>query len=309
LIEGWVDDAAARALFVAAGRDFAAEVAAAAHPGFKAIPLGMKVDAMLHNNVRELSAANVVGLLPGAGRGKEYVAYVAHWDQLGMDTSRTGRNIYSGAVEDASGTAGLLALAQSFVRTTPRVDRSIVFLAVTGGESGLLGANFYCDHPLYPLRVTAAVIDVDGLLDGGHTRDLSIYGYGNSSLDEVAGEEALLQGREAHPDPTPQWGFFYRSDSYAFAMHGVPVLFAQSGIDDAARGPAFGRQQREAYFAERYLRPTDQYSPDWNVVGALDDLTLYYQVGNRLATSRRFPRWNPSSEFRAAKRSSIPDGE
>jgi Zn-dependent M28 family amino/carboxypeptidase len=297
-IEGWIQKATARALFADAGLEFDRLAVAAAHPGFKAVPLNLKADATLRNSIRAFNSANVIALLPGRG---EYVIYTAHWDSLGVDTGRSGHNIFNGAADNATGVAGLLVLAQSFERTKPRPDRSIVFLATTAAEPDLLGSRYYVANPIFPLRQTAAVINVDTLLAGGRTRDVSIIGFGNSDLEDIARAEALLQGRVTHPEPDPQFGMYYRSDSYSFAGRGVPVLYLQSGIDSAARGPVWGKAQIDDYLAQRYRQPSDQYSPDWDVGGAVVDLTLYYQVGLRLANSRRFPRWYADSEFRTSR--------
>jgi Zn-dependent M28 family amino/carboxypeptidase len=287
-------------LFADAGLDFASTAAAAAHAGFKAVPMRGKVDATLSDALRPFDSQNVAALLPGDKRRDEYVLYTAHWDSLGVVASHGNRAIYAGAVDDATGVAGLLALAQSFARTKPAPDRSIVFLATTAGAVGLLGSTYYAENPLFPLRRTAAVIDVEGLGPGGHARDLAIFGAGNTDMEETARAVALLQGRETHADPFPELGTYYASASYTFARYGVPVLLAQTGVDNAARGPAYGRAQRQDFLAHRYHQPSDQYTADWDVVGAIDDLTLYYEVGMRVARSRRFPRWAPNSEFRGS---------
>jgi Zn-dependent M28 family amino/carboxypeptidase len=300
-IEAWIDNASARALFAQAGLDFAASTAAAARPGFKAVPMSLSLDATLHNSVRRLVSANVIAVLPGGSRHKENVTYVAHWDHLGTDPARAGHRIFNGAVDNASGVAGLLTLAQSFVRTKPTADRSIVFLALTGGESGQLGSSYYVQNPIFPLRETAAVLDLDTLRIGGPTRDVVVFGFGNTDLEGYARSAALLQGRELDPDPIPEQGMYFRSDSIAFARASVPVLYARGGLDDAARGPAWGRAQLEDYLAHRYRQPIDQYSTDWDVRGALDDLSLYYEVGNRVARSKRFPRWYANSEYRVSR--------
>jgi Zn-dependent M28 family amino/carboxypeptidase len=300
-IEGWIQYDAARALFTAAGLDLIRLAVAAAYPGFKAVPLGIRVDATLHNAIRAFNSQNVIALWPG-GRGHDYVMYTAHWDSLGVDEARPGHSIFNGAVDNATGVAGLLALAQSFVRTDPKPDRSIAFLATTAAEPDLMGSQYYADNPILPLRQTAAVINVDSLLNGGRTRDVSIVGFGNTDLEETARAEALLQGRETHPEPNPQLGLYFRSDSYSFARRGVPVLFAQAGIDSAARGPAWGKAQIDDYFAHRYRQTSDQYAANWDVSGAVVELMLDYRVGLRVANSRRFPRWYPNSEFRAAHR-------
>jgi len=300
-IEGWIQNDAARALFAAAGLDFTRLAVAAAYPGFKAVPMGVRVDATIHNAIRALNSQNVIALWPGR-KGHEYVMYAAHWDSLGVDEARSGHKIFNGAVDNATGVAGLLVLAQSFVRTDPKPDRSIAFLATTAAEPDLLGSQYYVDNPLLSLRQTVAVINVDTLVNGGRTRDVSILGFGNTDLEDTARAEALLQGREAHAEPSPQLGLYFRADSYSFARKGVPVLYVQAGIDSAARGPVWGKAQIEDYFARRYRQTSDQYSPDWDVGGAVVDLTLYYQVGLRLANSRRFPRWYPNSEFRTSRR-------
>jgi Zn-dependent M28 family amino/carboxypeptidase len=300
-IEGWIQNDAARALFTAGGLDFTRLAVAAAYPGFKAVPMGVKVDAMIHNAIRSFSSQNVIAVWPGS-HGHEYVLYTAHWDSLGVDEARPGHGIFNGAVDNATGVAGLLSIAQSFVRTDPKPDRSIAFLATTAAEPDLLGSQYYVDNPVLPLRQTAAVINVDSLLNGGRTRDISILAFGNTDLEEAARAEALLQGREAHAEPNPQLGLYFRSDSYSFARRGVPALYVQSGIDSAARGPAWGKAHIEDYFAHRYRQPGDQYSPDWDVGGAVIDLMLDYHVGLRVANSRRFPRWYPNSEFRTHRR-------
>ncbi|MDP9084046.1 MAG: M28 family peptidase, partial [Pseudomonadota bacterium] len=296
-VEGWIRGDAARALFMRAGIDFTVASAAAATMGFKAVPMNMKVDATLHNSTRQFSSANVIALLPG-NRRRECVAYTAHWDSLGTDLKRGGQAIFNGALDNASGVAGMLALAQSFSRTHPVPDRSIVFMALTGGESGRLGSAYYVDNPLFALRQTAAVINLDTLHGGGPTRDVSVFGSGNTDLEDYARAAALLQGRELSAEPHPEQGWYFRSDSFTFASAGVPVLYAKGGIDDSARGPAWGRAQLDDYLTHRYLQPSDRYSADWDVRGALEDLKLYYEVGVRVARSRRFPRWYPNSEFR-----------
>ena len=256
--------------------------------------MGLKIDAEIHNTIRRFSSSNVIGLLPGAQHRHEYVVYAAHWDHLGRDSRGA---IYNGAVDNATGVAGLLMLAQSFHRTRPPPDRSIVFIAFTAEESGLLGSAYYVENPVFPLRQTAGMLNLDGLHIGGRTRDVLVFGAGNSELEEYVRAAALLQGREVRPEPHPEQGLYFSSDQYNFARHGVPALYLRAGIDDSARGPAWGQAQLDDYMAHRYRQPSDKYTEDWDVRGAVDDLTLYYEVGDRLARTRRFPRWYPSSEF------------
>jgi Zn-dependent M28 family amino/carboxypeptidase len=296
-VEGWLQNDAARALFAAAGIDFAKSVEAAAHQAFKAVPLGATIDASIHNALRSFNSQNVIAVWPGRN-SHEYVLYTAHWDSLGFD----GHSIYNGAVDNATGVAGLLSLALSFKRTDPKPERSIAFLATTAAQPDLLGSQYYVANPTLALRQTAAVINIDTLINGGRSRDVSILGFGNTDLEEAARAEALLQGRESRPDPNPQIGLYFRSDSYSFAHRGVPVLYTQAGTDSAARGPAWGKTQIDDYFAHRFRQSSDQYSPDWNLGGPVTDLNLDYHVGLRIANSKRFPRWYPGSEFRGSHR-------
>jgi Zn-dependent M28 family amino/carboxypeptidase len=293
-VEGWLTNDSARALFLEAGLDYAALTGAAARSGFKAIDMGLKADAEIKNSLRRLTSSNVIAWLPGGQRKNEYVVYGAHWDGLGRDPSGA---IFSGAVDDASGVAGLLMLAQSFSRMRPAPDRSIVFIAFTATESGLLGSRYYVNNPVFSLAQTAGEINLDGLHIGGRTRDVMVFGAGNSELEDFVRVAALLQGREVRPASHPEQGLFYASDQLNFALHGVPALYVKGGIDDAARGPAFGQAQIDDYMAHRYRLPGDKYSEDWQVGGAIEDLELYRAVGERLAATRRFPRWYPNSEF------------
>ena len=302
-VEGWLSGAAARALFRQGGIDYDAITVAASHPDFKAVPLGLEVSASVHNTLRRFNSANVIGVWPGSSHKKDYVIYSAHWDHLGRQPTQAGGAIFNGAVDNATGVAGLLMLAQSFQRTKPVADRSIAFIAFTGEEAGLLGSTYYVEHPVLPLRETVAVLNLDALHIGGPTRDVMIYGFGNSELDDYVRETALLQGRETHPDPNPETGMYYRSDQFSFARIGIPAMYVKAGLDDSARGPTYGKAQFDDYMIHRYHQPSDKYSAAWDVRGALDDLRLYYEVGYRLARSRRYPRWYPNSEFRTSRHS------
>jgi len=300
-IEGWISAAAARALFAQAGLDFSSLTAGAAHAGFKAVPMGLTAAAEVHAAIRRFTSPNVIAILPGKSRRREYILYTAHWDHLGRSDGPNGGEIFHGAVDNASGVAGLLVLAQSFVRTRPAPDRSIVFLALTGEESGLLGSQYYVDNPIYPLASTVADINMDALHIGGPTRDVTVIGFGQSELEVFLRDAAALQGRELHAEPRPENGDYFRSDNLSFAKAGVPSLYAVGGIDDAARGPAWGQAALDDYNAHRYHQPADGYSPDWDVRGTVMDLRLYYRVGLRLAQTRRFPNWYSNSEYRAAR--------
>jgi Zn-dependent M28 family amino/carboxypeptidase len=294
-LEGFMTQEAAHDLVSDAGLDFADLAKSAFKRGFVGRPLNAKVNATLQSSNRTFNSANLIGLLPGGKHKDEYVIYVAHWDSLGLTEHNGVRTVYTGAVDDASGVAGLLAMAQSFQRTKPGVDRTIVFLATTAAEPNFLGISYYMKNPVLPLAQTAAFLDLDSFMPGGRTRDISVFGYGTSELDRSVREAALVNGgRETHPDPFPELGLYYRSESYLISKDGVPALYAVAGIDDAARGRDYGKSKRMDYLAHFYRQPTDQYSPDWNVGGALEDLTMYYEVGGRVANTRQFPRWTPN---------------
>jgi Zn-dependent M28 family amino/carboxypeptidase len=303
MLEGWLTGEAARGVFTAAGLDYQSSMHAAARAGFKAMPMGLKVDAAIENAIRRFDSRNVIALLPGGGRKHEYVVYCTHWDGLGRDASGA---LIGGAEDNASGVAGLVALAQSFSRTKPAPERSIVFIAFTGEESGLLGSRYYVEHPVFPLEQTSGAINLDRLHIGGRTRDVMVFGAGNSELEESVRGVALLQGREVRPDNRPELGRYYDSDQLSFALHGIPTLYVKSGVDDEARGPQWGEAQSEDYRAHRYRQAGDRYAEDWDVRGAVEDLELYRAVGERLANSRRFPRWFPNSEFSGNRAHPLP---
>lgn len=307
LVEGWVSAASAKALFAQAGMNLEESINAASHRGFKARPMGLQAAAHVQTSIRYSTSANVLAVLPGAERPKEYVFYVAHWDHLGMTTEPSGTQIFHGAIDNATGVAALLTLAQSMSRMPQRPARSIVFLCTTAEEAGLLGSAYYVEHPTYPLRNTAAVINIDAMHVGGPTRDVSVVGFGNSELENYLRNAASLQGRELRPEPNPEQGEFFRSDHFSFAKAGVPALYAKAGIDDTERGPKWGQAQEDAYLEHRYHQPADIYSADWDLRGTMQDLALYLAVGERLAHDRRFPNWLPNSEFRAIRERDRPE--
>ncbi len=306
-VEGWISAAAAKALFAQAGMNIEESITAASHRGFKARPMNLTAASKIRNTIRYSSSSNVLALLPGSDRPKEYVVYTAHWDHFGTTVEPTGTKIFHGAIDNATGVAAVLTLAQSLSRMPQRPARSIVFLCTTGEEAGLLGSAYYVEHPLYPLKDTAGVINIDAMHVGGPTRDVSVVGFGNSELENYLRAAAALQGRELRPDPKPEEGEFFRSDHFSFAKSGVPALFTKPGIDDTERGPVWGQAQVDAYFEHRYHQPSDVYSADWDVRGTMQDLELFLAVGERLAHDRRFPNWYPNSEFRAIRERDRPE--
>ena len=303
-IEGWITGQTAEAIFRLAGQDLAALKAAAVRRDFRAVPLNTRASVAVHNTIRRSNSANVIGILPGSKRPDEYVLYMAHWDHLGRSDAVTGDQIYNGAIDNGTGTAALITLAQAFSRVQPAPERSVIFAAVTAEEAGLLGSAHYADHPPYPLERTAAVINMDALYAGGPTRDVDVIGYGSSELEDHLRDAAETQDRVLKPEPTPERGFFYRSDHFNLAKKGVPALYFKLGTDDREHGEQWGRQQQEDYIATRYHKPGDQYDPSLDFRGSMQDIELCFAVGYRLSGEKGWPEWNRGNEFRATREAS-----
>jgi Zn-dependent M28 family amino/carboxypeptidase len=231
----------------------------------------------------------------------EYVVFTAHWDHLGRDPSLAGDQIFNGAADNASGVAALLELAQALSRRATPPKRSILFLAVTAEEKGLLGAKYYATHPLYPLTKTLADINMDVMNLWGRTRDIVSVGKGQSTLDDLLEEAARGQGRVVVPDAEPEKGFFYRSDHFEFAKQGVPALDPKGGMQYLGKPDDFGQRIRDEYTQRDYHKVSDEVKPDWDLSGAVEDLQLLLEVALRVANAPRFPEWKPESEFKARR--------
>ncbi len=302
-IEGWITVDQARALFALSGKDFDALEKAAASRDFRPVPLGAKAALTLHNTIRTIQSKNVVAKFEGADPGlrDEYVIYTAHWDHLGVGPEVKGDKIYHGAEDNATGVAGLLELARAYTRVHPPPRRSVLFLSVTAEEKGLLGSQYYAEHPLYPLDKTPAEINMDGLNMLGLTRDFTVIGLGMSSLDDTVKAVAAKQGRAVRPDPEPEKGFYYRSDHFNFAKQGVPALDPEPGVDFVGKPQGWGMKMRDQFTTQDYHQPSDQIKPYWNTRGALQDLRLLFEAGYRVANADTFPTWSPGSEFKAKR--------
>lgn len=300
-VEAWMTEPMARRMLEAAGQDFDALKEAARRSDFQPVPLGGTANFTVETATREVQSRNVVARIPGAQLPEEYVVYTAHWDHLGKDTTLTGDQIYNGALDNATGTAGLLELAEAFKALPTPPARSILFLAVTAEEQGLLGALHYAQNPLYPLEKTAANINVDGLNQWGRTEDVVVVGLGNSDLDDVVTEEARAVGRRIVPDPQPEKGFYYRSDHFAFAKEGVPALYTDAGVSFIGQEEGYGERKREEYTANDYHGVSDEVKDDWDLSGAVDDLRLLFRVGWRVADGEAFPEWKEGTEFKATR--------
>jgi len=298
---GWITKDAARRLVMAGGQNLDQLVAAAKRPGFRGVPLPLKASMTLRQDLKRQASKNVVALLRGRSRPEEYVVYTAHWDHFGRcDADATGDDICNGAYDNATGTAGLVAVAEAHAEAGPS-DRSILFLAVTAEEFGLLGSQYYAENPIYPLAKTVGGVNMDGLNILGLTRDVVVTGSGKSELEETFRAEAQRLGLTVRPEPTPEKGFYYRSDHFSLAKVGVPMLYAESGEDLVEGGTARGRAAAEAYTAQHYHKPSDEFDPNWNWSGALRDMGIYYRIGRQLAEGNTWPNWYPGDEFRAIR--------
>ncbi|WP_030540482.1 M28 family metallopeptidase [Sphingobium sp. DC-2] len=299
---GWMGKDKAAALMASAGLNLDTLSAAAKKRGFKAVPLkGVKASVSFDNVVRKHRSRNVVALLPGSTRPDEYVLYAAHWDHLGRcKAAPDGDDICNGAIDNATGTAALVALAEANVKAGP-ADRSQLFLAVTAEESGLLGSAYYADHPAVPLRQTVGGVNMDALSMAGLARNVVVIGKGKSQLDAYLDRALAAQKRIASMEPTPEKGFYYRSDHFSFAKKGVPMLYFEGGQDLVKGGTAAGAAAARDYEEHRYHGPKDEYDPNWDWSGVKADLKLYYDVGRALADSTDWPNWTPGDEFRAIR--------
>ena len=298
---GWMQLAKAQELFASAGKDFAQLSGAAKLKGFKAVPLGMMLSTGFTNGIRKSVSKNVIGVLPGTQAPGDTVLYSAHWDHLGRCDAVNGDDICNGALDNASGVAALVALAEAHVKAGP-AKRSVAFLSVTAEESGLLGSRYYAEHPIYPLATTVGGVNMDGLNVKGRAKDFEITGAGKSEIEDMVKPFLAAQNRVISPEPNPERGGYYRSDHFSFAKLGVPMLDGGSGQDLVVGGTAAGHAAAEDYVANRYHKPQDQYDPTWDWSGAVEDLTIYYQLGRKLAdTPGLWPNWYPTAEFRAIR--------
>ena len=305
--EAWMTLDKTKELFRNAGLDFDSLKKAATSKNFKPVPLNAKATFRVRNQVREIQSRNVVAKLEGSDPAleDEYVIYMAHWDHLGKDTTLAGDQIFNGALDNATGTAALLTVAKAFKALPTPPARSTLFLAVTAEEYGLLGAKWYATHPLYPLDKTLAVMNMDGVNQWGRTSDVTVVGYGNSTLDDVLSTVTAEEGRTIKPDPEPEKGFFYRSDHFEFAKQGVPSLYIDSGTEYVGKDPAFSQQKRDEYTNNDYHKPSDHVKPDWDLSGAAEDLQTLFKVGYRVAQTDRWPEWKAGTEFKARRDSML----
>ena len=300
--QGWLTGEQAKSLFADSGLDLDALRVAANKRGFKPMPMKATLSLDLKSTIVQKQSRNVIGRLDGSAHPDEAMIYMAHWDHLGKHPNEPGDNIYNGAVDNASGVAGILEIAEAFKHQQPAPERSVVFISVTLEESGLLGSKYYVAHPVVPLDKTVGVVNLDALGVDGKTRDLTAVGMGSSQLEDVLKTVAAKQGLTVHAEAHPEAGSYFRSDHFNFAKAGVPALDIGSGDDLVQGGTAAGDAAAKDYNEHRYHKPGDQYDPaTWKLEGVIDDLNAAYGVGRELTSSEQWPTWYPGNPFKAAR--------
>nr|WKN36934.1 M28 family metallopeptidase [Tunicatimonas sp. TK19036] len=308
--EGWITQGAARELMQMANiKDYLGQ---ARQADFKPMPMGITLDLSMDVSYQKSTSQNVIAKLTGSKRPNEYVIYTAHWDHIGVGKPIEGDSIYNGALDNASGTAVLLEIANAFTQLPEKPERSVLFLAVTAEEQGLLGSEYYAENPIYPLNQTVADINMDGINFRGEMKDLTIVGFGQSELDDYAEAVAEEQGRYVMPDPNAEKGYFFRSDHFSFAKVGVPALYASGEYEQKEKGVEWTQEQSDEWTSKHYHQPSDEYLEDeWDVTGMIQDAQLLFKVGYRLSNEDTFPEWKPGSEFKSIRESymSVHTGE
>jgi len=298
-IEGWITTDAGKNLLKLAGQDFDALKKLAATRDFKPVPLGVTASMTISNKLRTIDSKNVLAKLDGADPKlkDQFVVFTAHWDHFGKNAD----GIFHGAEDDALGCASLIEVARAFTKVSVPPRRSILFMAVTSEEQGLLGSQYYSVTPVYPLAKTAADINMDSWNVHGRTKDLTLVGYGASELDDYARDAAGEQGRLVHGDAEPEKGFYYRSDHFNFAKQGVPALDPDGGMDYVGRPADYGQKMRDEWNEKRYHKPTDVVMPEWDMTGTREDLKVFFTIGYRVAQADKMPEWKPGNEFKAKR--------
>lgn len=300
MVEGWLHLDAAQKVFEAAGVDFEQALQRAGNKSFEPMHLGLNASVSFKNEFKHAECYNVIGYIEGSKYPDETFVYMGHWDHLGKLETEEGVQIYNGAVDNATGIAGLIAIAEQFKKSGKTPERSVVFMAVTAEESGLLGSKFYAENPLFAVETTVGGINMDALNVYGATNDIVTVGYGFSEMDSYLKRHAATQGRIVKPNPYPERGYYYRSDHFNLAKQGVPMIYAKGGSDYIGQDEDYQKMVRNDY-AQRYHQPTDVVHDLWRYEGIWQDLWLFYHIGSELANSDEFPNWSADSEFRAKR--------
>jgi len=295
-VEGWLSVEAATKVFKEAGFDYQI-LKAQANKKPTAQALGIKASVTVKNTLTRSRSNNFIATLPGSNKPDEHIIYTAHWDHLGKDPGLEGDQIYNGAHDNATGSAGLLSIAKAFSQLKQRPERSLTFLIVTAEEQGLLGSKYYAAHPVYPLNKTVANLNLDAMNILGKTKDIAVVGFGKSELETYLTKAAKRQGRYLKQEDTPQAGYYYRSDHFSFAKQGVPALYAEGGSESIDEATAKYRKKMSVILRGCYHQVCDQYRDSWDFGGIVEDAQLFFEVGYDIANSKDWPQWHKTSEF------------
>jgi Zn-dependent M28 family amino/carboxypeptidase len=296
-VEGWINSTVASELFAKAGLDFGEMKQRAAQGSFNIDMGNLDASITVKNTIKKSISYNFIATLPGQKKAYEHILYSAHWDHLGTDLTKTGDQIYNGARDNATGTAALIEVAEAFSKLPNTPERSITFLAVTAEEQGLLGSKFYAANPVIPAAKTVANINMDALNVNGKSKDVAVFGLGQSELDNFLTKAALKQNRIISGDPRPAAGIYYRSDHFAFANVGIPALYAKGGDIPADQATADLRAKLDPILGKCYHGLCDEYSEEWDLSGAVEDMQLFFEIGVELSESNVWPQWSKTSEF------------
>jgi len=302
--QGWIPLSSVEKLFQMSGMNYQELKAAAVRPDFKAVALKATFTSKMTNSVRRFDSNNIVAKYEGTDPElkDEYIIYTSHWDHLGKNTKLEGDQIYNGANDNASGTGTIMAVAEAFSNLSEGSKRSILFLAVTAEEQGLLGATYYSINPLIPLEKTVAVMNIDAMGNNyGKTKDLIVVGKGNSELDLVLEYAAAQDGKYLIPDAEPEKGFYYRSDHFAFAKQGVPALYVDGGLDVVGKGKDYGHKKKDEYTNIHYHAVSDEIKEDWDFSGMVEDARILFRVGYAISQHNEWPQWSEGTEFKAKR--------
>jgi len=302
VIEGWIGLDAAKKLFQLGGQSFDVLVAGARKKDFKVVDLKLTTSLKVKNKIKKSVSYNVLASIPGDKLKNEAIIYSAHWDHLGVGEKVRGDSIYNGAVDNATGVASLFEIASAFKKLPKNPDRTILFISYTAEEQGLLGSEYYAKHPSFPLAKTVANINMDMMGLAGKTKDIVVYGYGQSELEDYAAVSAKKQNRTLVPDPVPSSGLYYRSDHFNLAKVGVPSLFTGSGVDNLKNGREWGLKQVADFTKNRYHSPQDNFdAKTWDLSGIVEDVRLLFDMGYRLSSESTYPKWKDGSEFKTIR--------
>jgi len=308
-VEGWIAYESAQNLFSKAGLDLKEMYAKAQQPGLTAVPMALKASATLVNEIKNVNSSNVVAMLRGSEAADEYFIYMAHWDHLGTDPTMEGDNIFNGAGDNASGTAALLEIAKAYATMPKAPRRSVIFLATAAEEQGLLGSKHYAANPLVPLAKTVAGLNMDGINNIGKTRDTTVIGRGMSELDNYLAKEAAKQDKVLAGDPAPSKGYYFRSDHFSLASQGVPMLLPGPGYDHNEKGRKYGMKIFMEYVSNRYHQVSDEYDPNWDLSGAMEDIKIFYRTGLSVANSDDWPNWSEDTKFKVIRDAQLKSAE